>query len=53
MEVTAIPTVIITYKLEKDVSDAQGNDKQIRRCFVCYRKFHPVTGHEGQRGGEV
>jgi len=53
MEITAIPTVIIKYKLEKDVSDAQGNDKQIRRCFVCYCTFHPVTGHEGHRGVEV
>ena len=52
MEVTAIPTVIIKYELEKDVSDVsdvQGNDKQIRRCFVCYCKFHSVTGQEGQR----
>jgi hypothetical protein len=52
-EVTTNTTVTIKYKREKHVSDAQENDKQIRRCFVCYCKFHPVTGHEGQRGVEV
>jgi len=52
-EVTAIPTVIIKYNLEKDVSGAQGNDKQIRCCFVRCCKLHPVRGHEGQKGIEV
>jgi hypothetical protein len=53
MEVTAVRIVIIKYILEKDVSDAQDNDNKIRRCFVCYCKFHPVAGHEDEKGVEV
>jgi len=33
MEVTAVPTMIIKNKLEKDVSEAQGNDKQNQTLF--------------------